>query len=194
MRPLQIKISSEAPFGHKGPVKVLFVAGQLTAPEEAMPYLLALVATKDLSVYITFRPYRDDFEKWLREHHPETLEKIGEENILRGSIHDAIAKCDVVVGAYSTAVLEALLQFRVPIFFRTQKWGDYYDLKEYDEKHSFFAENPKELIARIKNTRTVSKEDLEKLQGRYFGDPYKNGSKWVVDQLEDALSKGCLMK
>src|SRR3989344_5358068 len=104
-----------------GPIKVLFVAGQLTAPIEAIPYLRALVEAKGLSVHITFRPYRDDFEKWLRGHYPETLEKIGEEKILRGDIHDAIAQCDVIVGAYSTAVLEGLLQFRVPIFFRTKK-------------------------------------------------------------------------
>lgn len=194
MRPLQSGFSFSTPFRTVGSIKVLFVAGQLTAPSEAIPYLLALVEAKGLSVHITFRPYRDDFEKWLREHYPETLDKIGEENILRGDIHDAIAQCDVIVGAYSTAVLEALLQFRVPVFFRTKKWGDYYSLKGYDEEHSFFAENPAELIEKIKNARTVSKEDLKKLQKRYFGDPYKNGSKWVVDQLEDALLKGCVTK
>jgi len=200
MRPLERKERSDLNTDSKGPtlksspVKVLFVAGQLTAPEEAMPYLLALVEAKDLSVHITFRPYRDDFEKWLREHSLGTLEKIGEENILRGDIHEAIAQCDVIVGAYSTAVLEGLLQFRVPVFFRTKKWGDYYSLKEYDEEHSFFAENPAELIAKIKNARTVSKEDLKKLQEKYFGDPYKNGSKWVIDQLEEALLKGYMTK
>ena len=193
MRPLERKersdlnTDSKGPTLKSGPIKVLFVAGQLTAPTEAIPYLQTLVEAKGLSVHITFRPYRDDFEKWLREHYSETLEKIGEEKILRGDIHDAIAQCDVIVGAYSTAVLEGLLQFRVPVFFRTKKWGDYYSLKEYDEEHSFFAENPAELIAKIKNARTVSKEDLKKLQERYFGDPYKNGSKWVVDQLEQAL-------
>ena len=193
MRPLERKersdlnTDSKGPTLKSGPIKVLFVAGQLTAPTEAIPYLQTLVEAKGLSVHITFRPYRDDFEKWLREHYSETLEKIGEEKILRGDIHDAIAQCDVIVGAYSTAVLEGLLQFRVPVFFRTKKWGDYYSLKEYDEEHSFFAENPAELIAKIKNARTVSKEDLKKLQEKYFGDPYKNGSKWVVDQLEQAL-------
>ncbi|MBI2673841.1 MAG: hypothetical protein HYX23_00995 [Candidatus Zambryskibacteria bacterium] len=200
MRPLERKersdlnTDSKGPTLKSGPIKVLFVAGQLTAPMEAIPYLLALVEAKGLSVHITFRPYRDDFEKWLRGHYPEILEKIGEGNILRGDIHDAIAQCDVIVGAYSTAVLEGLLQFRVPVFFRTKKWGDYYSLKEYDEEHSFFAENPAELIAKIKNARTVSKEDLKKLQEKYFGDPYKNGSKWVVDQLEGALLKGCITK
>jgi len=200
MRPLERKersdlnTDSKGPTLKSGPIKVLFVAGQLTAPIEAIPYLRALVEAKGLSVHITFRPYRDDFEKWLRGHYPETLEKIGEEKILRGDIHDAIAQCDVIVGAYSTAVLEGLLQFRVPIFFRTKKWGDYYSLKEYDEEHSFFAENLAELIEKIKNARTVSKEDLKKLQERYFGDPYKNGSKWVVDQLEEALLKGYMTK
>ena len=187
MRPLQSGPSFTTPFRDEGPVKVLFVTGQLTAPEEAVPYLLPLLEAKSLSLYITFRPYRDDFEKWLREHRPEILDKIGEENILRGDIHGAIAQCDVIVGPYSTAVLEALLQFRVPIFFRTKKWGDYYNLKAYGEKRSFFAEDSKELIEKIESARSVSKEDLKELQERYFGDPYKNGGKWVVDELEQAL-------
>jgi hypothetical protein len=194
MRPLQAKASFSVQERDSGPIKVLLVTGQLTAPEEAMPYLLALTEAKDLSVHITFRPYRDDFEKWLRKHYPEILEKIGEAKILRGDIHDAIAQCDVVVGAYSTGVLEALLQLKVPIFFRTRKWGDYYDLKDYDKKHSFFAENPIELIAKIKDVRTIPNEDLKKLQKRYFGDPYRNGSKWVVDQLETVLLKGYMTK
>ena len=49
-------------------------------------------------------------------------------------------------------------------------------------------------MEKIKNAWTVSKEDLKKLQEKYFGDPYKNGSKWVVDQLEDALLKGRMTK
>ena len=195
MRPLEKSTNNQQPTtNNRRPIKVLFVAGQLTEPRESMPYLLTLVEAKDLSVYITFRPYRDNFEQWLRKYHPEILEKIGEEKILRGDIHEAIAQCDVIVGAYSTAVLEALLQPKVPVFFRTKKWGDYYSLKEYDEQHSFFAENPAELMEKIKNAWTVSKEDLKELQERYFGDPYKNGSKWVVDQLEDALLKGRMTK
>ena len=195
MRPLEnskrsdLNTDSKGLTLNSGPIKVLFLAGQLTVPQEAIPYLLKLVENKNLSICITFRTPRDDFEKWLRNHHPEILEKIGQENILYGNIHKIIAQCDVVVGAYSTGVLEALLQLKVPIFFRTQKWGDYYSLKEYDEKHSFFAENSVELIEKIKNTPSVSTDTLKDLRERYFGDPYKNGSKWVVDQLENDLKR-----
>lgn len=188
MRPLQRDLSSSPPFQDKDAIKVLFVAGQLAAPEEAVPYLEALLKARGVTLYTTFRPYRDELEKWLRGHYPEILAKIGEERILRGDIHDAIGQCDVVVGSYSTAVLEALQQFRIPIFFRTKKWGDYFNLKSYDEKQTFFAEDAQELIAKIKNARTVPKENLKRLQERYFGDPYKNGSAWVVGQLQSAIS------
>ncbi|MDP2641678.1 MAG: hypothetical protein Q8P21_00050 [bacterium] len=193
MRPLERKKGSDLNADSKdptlkpGPIKVLFLAGQLTVPQEALPYLLKLVENKDLSVCITFRTPRDDFEKWLRKRHPEVLEKVGQGNILYGNIHNIISQCDVVVGSYSTGVLEALLQLKIPIFFRTQKWGDYYSLKEYDDRHSFFAENPTELIEKINNARSVSIETLRDLQERYFGDPHKNGSKWVVEQAEKIL-------
>ena len=170
-----------------GPIKVLLVPGELSNPKEIIPYLLSLMDAKDISVYITFRPYRDSFENWLKQNNPQIIEKIGKEKILLGNIHDVISQCDVIVGSYSTGTLEALLQLKPIVFFYTQKWGDYYGLKEYDKNSSFFAENPTELIEKIKKVRSIPSDTLKDLQERYFGDPYKNGSKWVVDQLEASL-------
>ena len=173
------------------PLKVLFISEQLGVPEEVLPYLSVLLDAKDLFVYLKFRPYRDGLEEWLKEHQPEVLKRIGKMNIMRGDMNEAVVACDVAVGSHSTAVLEALLQLKPFVFFDTRKWGDYYRLKTYDEKHSFFAENPEELVQKIKDSRSVTNETLVELRERYFGDPHRNGSKWVVDQLEVALSKGC---
>lgn len=175
-------------------IKVLFVSEQVAVPNEVFPYLKTLLKTENISLHLTFRPYRDGFEIWLKDNHPEIFDKFGEDKILRKGIYDAISKCDVIVGSYSTGVLEALLQLKIPLFFRTQKWGDYYNLKNYDKKQSFFAENPDELAEKIKNSRSVSPDAIKDLRERYFGDPYKNGSKWVVDQLEKVLLKGYLTK
>ncbi|MBT4207190.1 hypothetical protein HOE22_02470 [Candidatus Woesearchaeota archaeon] len=165
-------------------IKVLFVPGQISAPKEVMPYLLALMETEGVSVYLTFRPYRDAFEKKLRESNPGIIEKFGKEKILRGSIQDAISECDIVVGSNSTAVLEALLQLKPLVFFDTKKWGDYFEMKSFESSYKFFAENPAELVKYIKENVDMSEDVLKKLQEKFFGDPYKNGSEWVVDQLK----------
>ena len=102
-------------------------------------------------------------------------------------MQDATRDVDVVVGCHSTAVLESLFQLKVPIFLRTQKWGDYYDMAESDETRILLVENPEELVNRIKNVKTISQELLIKLREQYLGDPHKNGSVWVIDQLEKLL-------
>ena len=195
MRPLErnTKESVDSSITNSGPIKVLFISEQLAVPEEVMPYLNALMSDKNISVYLTFRPYRDGFENWLREHYPLILNKFEEERIIRTGIKDAIAVCDVATGTMSTAVIETLFQYKVPILFYTKKWGDYFNLREYDNG-SFFAENTEELVDKIRKATNVSVERIKNLQKRYFGDPYQNGSKWVVDQLEDALLKGCMTK
>lgn len=174
---------SEAP---KNFVRVLFVSEEMAVPREVLPYLHELLKQKNIELTIKFRPYRDGFEQWLLEHEPDIL-KQSNLTIARGSMQDAIRNIDVAVGCQSTGVLESLLQFKVPVYFRTQKWGDYYNLKEYDKKHSLFAENPEELIEKVQNVRSVPMNTRKDLLERYFGDPYNNGSKWVVDQAEKIL-------
>lgn len=199
MRPLEKSKRSDLNTGSKGltlnsrPIKVLFISEQLAAPLEVMLYLKELLKNHTFDLTIKFRPYRDGFEEWLLQNEPDLLE-MKNMRILRGSIQDAVKECDVIIGSHSTAVLEALLQFKIPLFFNTQKWSDCFSLKEYGNGHPFFADNPTELSEKIKNARTISNDNLRELQERFFGDPYKNGSKWVVDQLEDALLKGCMTK
>ncbi len=188
MRPmLRMPVSSPVPRPISGSVKVLFVSEQVAVPAEALPYLRALLDMKEVSMYVTFRPYRDGFEEWLKKNHPDILERVGEDHIIRSGIHNAIVNCDVVVGSYSTAVLEALLQLKTPIFYDTKKWGDYFSLDNYDPRYTFFAKKPEELIDLIMKSKEIPVDTLKKLQKRFFGDPYKNGSKWVVEQVEQVL-------
>ena len=185
MRPLEHKIASPAhPRPRERFLQVLFVSEELAVPSEAMPYLSQLLEAEDISVFMKFRPYRDGFEEWLKENHPAVLEKA---KILRGDINEAISQSDVVVGCYSTAVLEALLQLKSLVFFRTNRWGDCFEIKSFDTQGCFFAENPKELISCIKKSAQASEKVLEQLQNRFFGNPHQNGSKWVVDQAEKFL-------
>ncbi|MEK7108923.1 MAG: hypothetical protein AAB919_00610 [Patescibacteria group bacterium] len=185
MRPL-IKSATTAPAGALAPLRALFVSEEVAVPHEVLPYLEELLGQTHITLSLKFRPSRDGFEQWLLHNRPDILTR-SNLTVLRGSMQTAVAGADVLVGCYSTGVLEALLQMKVPVYFRTKKWGDYYDLKDYDAAHTFFAEDPRELVEKIKNARSVPAPVLKDLQERYFGDPYQNGSAWVVDRLEEML-------
>lgn len=173
---------------YSGKVRVLFVSEQLAVPEEVLPYLNALIETDDISLYIVFRPHADGFESWLKQYHPEILKKIGEGHIFRNGIKEALPECDVVVGSHSTAVLESLLELKPFVFFSSKKWGDYFDLREYHQQFIFYAEDSKNFIKCVKISKEIPLNVIKDLQERFFGDPYLNGSKWVVDQLVDSVS------
>jgi len=188
MRPLIKKEKSSKTTKEPGaPLKILFVSEQLAIPEEVMPYLEALIDRKDVSVYLTFRPYRDTFETWLKANKPEILDRFGPDRILRDGINDAISKCDLVVGTMSTAVIEALYDLKPMLLFYTKKWGDYFDLENYSNKYKFYAENPEEFVNYIEKRIEIPASELKRLRERFFGDPYKNGSKWVVEEVESEL-------
>lgn len=159
---------------------VLFISEQLAEPREILPYLRKLLGQQDLTITIKFRPYRDGFEEWLKEHEPELLKSLA---AVRGSMEEAVASVDVVVGSYSTAALEAFMQLKAPIFMHTSKWGDYYEMNTSPETDRFFAHDPQELVKRIGEAREAPRELLAKMRERYFGDPKKNGSAWVVNTL-----------
>ena len=191
MRPLLAKGGSKGESRQQQgrSLQVLFVSEEMAVPQEVLPYLLELLRHKDLNVTLKFRPQRDGFEQWLQRHEPKLLDR-KELQVVKGSMQDAIENTDVAVGCQSTGVLEALLQHRVPIYFRTRKWGDYYSLKGYDKQNSFFAETPEELVKKIRQNRFVAMDSIRTLRERYFGDPYLNGSEWVVEQAEQVLLSG----
>lgn len=186
MRPLE---KSTTPSGTRSAhtsekIHILLVSEIVAVPQEVIPYLETLLGVGDFSLHIKFRSHNDSFEGWLKANRPDILEKVGKEKLLKGSMQEAIEICDVVVGSQSTGVIEATLQDKPFVFFNTKKWGDYYDMKSMDTKYHLFAENPEELIRYVKESKKVPQDVLRNVREKFFGDPYKNGSKWVVEQLE----------
>lgn len=168
-------------------IRVLLMSEELADPEEIIPYYSAVLQTADLEPYFKFRPYRDSFETWLKENRPDVYKSISEKTkVLRGSMEEAVSQCDVVVGSRSTAVLESLMQLKPCVFFWTQKCGDYFEMKQ-SGLDDFFAQNPQELIERVRKSGDISEETLKNLRKQFFGDPYQNGSAWVVDRIEQYL-------
>ncbi len=187
MRPPKTLANKEGELKEGGGLtRVLFVSEQTANYQEIMPYLEELVLKKDISLSIKFRPFRDKFENWLKENRPEILESKNIK-IFKCPMAEAIGQHDIAVGCHSTGVLEALLQLKTPIFIYTKKWGDYYEFGESTKKKVLLVESPQELMERINSYKSVPKELIEEMRGQYFGDHNKNGSKWVVDQIESYL-------
>lgn len=190
MRPYLTKISGIPSIPHSnGKVRVLFVSEQLAVPAEAVAYLEALLRSDDVSVFISFRVDRDGFEDWLKVNRPDLLEQIQAERVIRTGIMDALTYVDVAVGSHSTGVLESLYTEKCPIFYETSKWGDYFDLQEHRSPYSFYVRSPEALVEVVKTAPSIPPAELERLKERFFGDPHKNGSAWVVDRLEEYLRK-----
>lgn len=189
MRPVVLHVNKNiTPAVRVGKPRVLFIAEQTASPKEVLPYLRELLVQTDLQLTIKFRPFRDGFEDWLLKYEPNIL-KSNSIQIVKGGMQEAIENADVVVGCHSTGVLESLLQFKVPIFLRTQKWGDYYGMTESLERRHFFAENPSELVVRIAEASIIPRKLIEDLCVQYFGNPQKNGSAWAVERLQELLKK-----
>jgi len=188
MRPL-VGANDILPDNHRrGSLRILFISEQLAEPSEILPYLKKLMTRNDLTLILKFRPYRDAFEEWLKEHAPDIL-RDGSLHIVRGSMQEAITNSDIVVGSYSTAALEAFMQLKIPIFIYTRKWGDYYRMRDAEETRRFLVENPEDLMARIGDAQTTPNRLLLDLRKRYFGDPRRNGSAWVVDKVEQLFKQ-----
>ncbi len=168
-------------------IRVLLVSEIVAVPSEIVPYLDALLQDTSLMVSIKFRQHNDSFETWLRANRPDILDTLGEERILKGDMLDAIESADVVVGTQSTGVIESTLQNKSFVLFHTRKWGDYFDMESFNSPYNFFAKTPEELIEYVQESRKIPVSVIEDLREKFFGDPYKNGSAWVVQKLTSYL-------
>lgn len=180
MRPL---VGVETTSNHQGdPIRVLVISEQAADPREIIPYLRELLRHDDIECTMKFRSYRDGFEDWLAQNEPELLHRVNK-RVVRGAMQPAIKDADVVIGSYSTAALEALLQLKPPLFMITKRWGDYYNLAQSDGSKRLLISNPSELIERIRQAHTIPSVLLRAMREQYFGDPKQNGSAWALDVL-----------
>lgn len=160
------------------PLKVLFISEEVADPKEVIVYLSAILEVKDFDVSIKFRPQLDGFEEWLKKNRPDIFTRV---KAFKGDIHEAAGKSDILVGSYSTAVLEGLAELKPFVLFMTKKWGDYFDIKSFPDKHYLLADNPKDFIMKIRENANLPADELKKLQKQFLGDPRRNGSQWVIE-------------
>ena len=188
LRPVPAELLSTREQPHDPDViRVLHVSDTIVDPREPLPYLRALAADPQFRVTIKARPMiQDQLVAYLRDHAPDVLSQI---EVITGDIHQAIAQNDLVVGCYSTAVLEGLLQLKPLVFFNTQRWGDYFEFQAIEAAHNFFAESPEVAPECVRAVLQTPRETLEQLRDYFWGDPTRDGGKWAVDQIERLLQR-----
>lgn len=185
--PAELLSSGEQQLHDSDVIRVLHVSDTIVDPREPLPYLRALVADPRLRVTIKARPMiKDRLVAYLRDHAPDVFSQV---EVVTGDIHQAITRSDVVVGCYSTAVLEGLLQLKPLVFFNTQRWGDYYEFQAIEAAHGFFAKSPEVAPECVRAVLQTPRETLEQLRDYFWGDPTRDGGKWLVDQIERLLQR-----
>jgi len=162
-------------------IKILILSEPLTNPAETAPYLAAIAKDSRFSLAIKTRPMiKDPFYEGLIKLMPESKSWPK----YTGNIFEDAKEADVLVGAHTTALLEASLMGKISIFLKTEKWGDYFNLSDLVSGLNILVNNPDKLAENI--ILRIQKEPefktIEKIKYRYFGEN-KNGAEWVAKQL-----------
>ncbi|NUQ00845.1 MAG: hypothetical protein HUU35_13430, partial [Armatimonadetes bacterium] len=175
MRPAAVLAKGERG-PREGPLRVLWISEPLIHPSEVIDYLDAVRARHELVIKI--RPAnKDRFYSALLELRPDYAQTPA----VDGSIHEAVANADVVVGSHSTAVIEASLQETPFVLVATQQWGDYFEVAD-GVQPALYVTTPADLLVSIDAHGTApDRGRIRQLRERFFGQPGASGTAWLAE-------------
>jgi hypothetical protein len=163
--------------------RILWISEPLADVGELEPYILFIHANYEL--LIRKRPStKDVFFSELAKRQP-ALTACGTSS---GSIAQAVAEVDLVVGSHSTAVLEAAVIGTPLLLIKTQRWGDYFELSEKVKDYHIVVDSIESLRKSIAELgqRDVSAV-LHEIAVNYLGDRKRGGTEWLVHRIEECL-------
>ncbi len=161
---------------HGQPIRVLLVSEPLVDPAEIVAYLRPLLNDPRFRLAIKCRPERND--TILKE-----LGDVGQRlHLFFGRMEDAFAESDVVIGAHSTGLVEALYFYKPIVMLATQKWGDYFEVQK--NAIAPYVETPTALPDAILAAATLPPAQLRERRAKIWGDSYRNGPRVIVRLLE----------
>jgi hypothetical protein len=163
-------------------IRVFLISEPMVNPEEIIPYLKPLMEDKRFSLAIKLHPALPDrFYNRLIKIFPKAKSL----PIYKGNIFEDGKNADIFIGSHSTALLEASLMDKLSIFLKTQKWGDYLEIKDWLPEVKMLVEKPEKIVENI--LTRVKKENkfktIEKIKFRFFGEN-KDGTIWAVKELD----------
>lgn len=167
-------------------VRVLVISEQYAVHSEVAAFLERLVADPRFQVQLKVRP---------DESSPAILEQLGPEDaasvevVRTGTVFEAFAGADVVVGTHSTVLYEAILARRPVVVLHTSfTYG-------HDLVHEGLAELarlPEEIGETVLKSHATDGPELENRKRRLWGDQLFDGAGRIFDRAESALWKAPL--
>jgi hypothetical protein len=158
------------------PFQILLISEPNVPPSQVMPYVEAIIDNPQYEVTLKVRPSgADPYHDSLKKNFPKLYSKL---NISSQNIALAFPMADLVIGSYSTAVIEAGL-FQCPfLFLNTQKWGDYFKLTEEKKYGSLFIHDPSQFIKAIDESLKLQDFSIYDSLINDFFSP-SNGANWL---------------
>jgi len=161
-------------------IKVLVISEPHASFSDLVPFIKALIESKEICLGIKLRPM-------IKDNFLEILENFGLDISSIEIVDDELLKAgksyDIFIGSYSTAIIEACLISKLSLLIYTNKWGDYFDLNSSPLGPMLLTNDPGEFINIIK-LRIENENKLKSIiffRERFFGNFNKNGAEWIVN-------------
>jgi hypothetical protein len=168
------KIRTTAAPGAK--IRVLVVSEPLARKAEVAAYLRTLAQDPDFELYLKLRPGESD--KSLDEYSLSASEV----QLLRtGTVYEACARVDAVIGTYSSVLYEAALMSIPIIWMKTTRA---YGRELVEEGLAEAAQRPEELADAIRRAHALSPGALLERRERIWGAEISNGAVSLIRELK----------
>jgi hypothetical protein len=158
-----------------GKIRVLVVSEPLARKNEVAAYLRVLMQDPGFELYLKLRP--GESEKSLEEY---SLPASGVHLLRTGTVYEACAQVDAVIGTYSSVLYEAALM-SVPIVW--MKTTRAYGRELAEEGLAEAAESPEALPAVIRRAHALSSDVLRLRRERIWGGEIQNGAVSLIREL-----------
>jgi hypothetical protein len=159
----------------KGTIRVLVVSEPLARKREVAAFLQILLKDPRFELYLKLRP--GESERSLEEY---SLPPSGVRVLRTGTVYEAFAQVDVVIGTYSSVLYEAAL-VSVPIVWMktTRAYG-----RELVEEHlAEAADRPEKISDAIQSALALPDAELRRRRDRIWGKEIRNGAVSLVQAM-----------
>lgn len=146
-------------------------------PFEIIPYLKTILKTSNYRIYFKLDPtkyenslnYFNILKLHLSEYHLEYSDL---------AIEDAVYEYDLFIGAFTTALIDAISAYKPILIINTLQWGNYFDI---DENMSLLVKSHYDIIYKILN---IDYNDQLKFKNIFSPDNNLNGPQWIISKIK----------
>ncbi len=162
------------------PVRVLLASEPRPSRRQVARYLERLLADAAVQLLVKLRP--GEPRPRFAELPAAAARRI--EIVRTATTYESFARCDVVIGTYSSVLYEAALVMRPAVVLHTDfSYG--YDIVE--DGLAGFAESPEVVVERVLEAARLDEEELDRRRREIWGDRLTDGASELFDAAEARL-------